>query len=44
MREIALLIADASPELCAGTDVISAVVSGATIKVRPTPKRSEPGR
>src|ERR1700693_1105385 len=43
-REIALLIADPTPELRTRTDVMSAVVRGATIIVRPTPKMSEPGR
>ncbi len=43
-REIALLIADPTPELCTGTDVMSAVVSGATIMQMPSPKISEPGR
>src|SRR5438128_579006 len=42
-REIALLIADARPELCAGTDRIRAVVSGATVIIRPMPKRIPPG-
>src|SRR5437660_1329378 len=43
-REIALLMADPSPELRTGTDLISAVVSGATMIIRPTPKMIEPGR
>src|SRR3989442_1287759 len=42
-REIALLIADARPELCAGTDRIRAVVSGATVIIKPMPKRMLPG-
>src|SRR2546430_16680546 len=42
-REIALLIADARPDLCSGTDRISAVVSGATVIIRPMPKRMPPG-
>src|SRR5439155_15515 len=42
--EIALLMADPSPELRTGTDLISAVVSGATMIIRPTPKMIEPGR
>src|SRR2546422_4783137 len=42
-REIALLIADARPELCAGTDRIRAVVSGATVIISPMPKRMPPG-
>src|SRR5256886_16920420 len=42
-REIALLIADARPDLCPGTDRISAVVSGATVIIRPMPKRMPPG-
>jgi len=32
--EMALLIADASPELCFGTEVMTAVVSGATIIIK----------
>src|ERR687887_951910 len=43
-REIALLIADATPELRTGTLVVSAVVSGATIIARPTPNTICPGR
>src|SRR5579864_4166109 len=42
-REMALLIAEASPELWAGTEVISAVVSGATVIMMPMPKRIPPG-
>src|SRR2546428_13492036 len=42
-REIALVIADARPELCAGTDRIRAVVSGATVIISPMPKRMPPG-
>src|SRR5256885_10853202 len=42
-REIALLIAEARPELCAGTDRIRAVVRGATVSIRPMPKRMPPG-
>src|SRR5450759_837733 len=41
---MALLIADPTPELCTGTEVMSAVVRGATIIVRPSPKINEPGR
>ena len=44
IREMALLIADARPELCEGTDVMTAVVSGATIIIRPAPKTIDPGR
>src|SRR5438477_2433824 len=43
-REIALLIADATPELRDGTLVMSAVVSGATMIESPTPKSSVAGR
>jgi hypothetical protein len=43
-REIALLIAEATPALCTGTDVINAVVSGATRIMRPAPKMMLPGR
>src|SRR2546425_3574186 len=43
-REIALLIADATPELRTGTLVMSAVVRGATIIARPSPKMIWPGR
>src|ERR1700704_6295216 len=43
-REIALLIAEPTPELRTGTEVISAVVSGATIIISPTPNRMVPGR
>src|SRR2546428_2902332 len=43
-REIALLMADPSPALCAGTDRISAVVSGATRRQSPRPKIIPPGR
>src|SRR5260370_41494659 len=42
--EMALLIADPTPELRTGTDVMSAVVSGATIIMMPSPKMIEPGR
>src|SRR5260370_11740736 len=42
-REIALLIADPSPALCAGTDRISAVVRGATSMHSPRPKMTPPG-
>ena len=42
--EIALLIADPTPELCTGTEVMRAVVSGATIMQMPIPKITEPGR
>src|SRR5713101_7973428 len=42
-REIALLMADPSPALCAGTDRISAVVNGATSKDNPRPKMIEAG-
>ena len=42
-REIALLTADANPELCDGTEVIKAVVSGATVIIKPMPKRMPPG-
>ena len=41
---MALLIADATPELRTGTDVISAVVSGATRTIRPAPNRMLPGK
>jgi hypothetical protein len=44
MRLMALLMAEASPELPVGTDVMSAVVSGATITARPKPKTSCTGR
>src|SRR4051794_13022849 len=43
-REIALLIADPRPELRTGTDVIKAVVSGATMTMIPIPKMTFPGR
>src|ERR1700694_1269279 len=43
-RETALLIADATPELCTGTDLIKAVVSGATVMHMPIPKMIVPGR
>src|SRR4030081_1058489 len=43
-REIALLIAEPTSELRTGTEVISAVVSGATIIISPTPNRMVPGR
>src|SRR5437870_527567 len=43
-REIALLIADATPEFLAGTLVMSAVVSGATRIESPKPKRRLAGR
>src|SRR5919204_2932105 len=43
-REIALLIADATPELRTGTLVMRAVVSGATIIARPSPKMICPTR
>src|SRR5713226_443517 len=43
-REIALLIADATPEFRTGTLVMSAVVSGATIIASPNPKMICPGR
>jgi hypothetical protein len=37
-------MADATPELRTGTEVISAVVRGATRIIRPMPKRIAPGR
>src|SRR5436190_14809538 len=43
-REIALLIAEATPEFFAGTLVMSAVVSGATRIERPKPKSRLAGR
>src|SRR6266704_5389843 len=43
-REIALLIADPRPELRTGTEVINAVVSGATMTMIPIPKMMLPGR
>src|SRR6266498_2712470 len=43
-REIALLIADATPEFAGGTLVMSAVVSGATRMDRPKPNRRLAGR
>src|SRR5439155_12304509 len=43
-REIALLIADPSPAYRTGTDVMSAVVSGATRRQRPNPKMIDAGR
>ena len=42
-REIALLIAEARPELWPGTARINAVVSGATVIMMPIPKRMLPG-
>ena len=41
---MALLIADAMPAWRAGTERISAVVSGATMIARPRPKSSDEGR
>ena len=43
-REIALLIAEPTPEFLTGTEVIRAVVSGATRIISPMPNRIEPGR
>ena len=43
-REIALLIADPTPEFRTGTEVMRAVVSGATMIIRPAPKMIDPGR
>ena len=43
-REMALLMADPRPAWRAGTERISAVVSGATITARPKPNRSDEGR
>src|SRR5258708_18955981 len=43
-REMALLIAEATPEWTDGTLVISAVVRGATSIESPRPKSSWPGR
>src|SRR5205085_6971923 len=43
MRDSALLMADANPELRDGTDVIRAVVSGATSREMPHAKISTPG-
>jgi hypothetical protein len=37
------LIAEATPEFCLGTEVISAVVRGATIIIRPLPNTSREG-
>jgi hypothetical protein len=42
-REIALLIAEATPELLDGTDVMSAVVRGATMIASPEPYTSSAG-
>src|ERR1700716_1941108 len=43
-REIALLIAEPSPALRTGTDVMSALVSGATSIMIPTPNTIDPGK
>ena len=43
-REIALLMAEATPALLSETDVISAVVNGATMMVRPMPNTMSAGR
>src|SRR6266851_3041650 len=43
-REMALLMADPRPALCTGTEVISAVVNGATSIMMPTPKITAAGR
>ena len=43
-REIALLIADASPALATGTELIRVLVSGATTRLIPRPNRMIPGR
>src|ERR1700687_5464676 len=43
-REIALLIADPTPEFRTGTEVMRAVVSGATMIIAPIPKTIDPGR
>src|SRR6266852_9390555 len=43
-REIALLMADPSPALCAGIDRISAVVRGATVMESPRPKMIPAGK
>jgi hypothetical protein len=37
-------MAEATPELCSGTLVITAVVSGATMIISPMPNRISPGR
>src|SRR5467141_311628 len=44
MREIALLIEDASPALATGTDAINAAVRGATMIPSPSPKTIVAGR
>ena len=41
---MALLIAEPTPELRTGIEVMRAVVSGATIAMMPSPKMIEPGR
>src|SRR5919201_3343627 len=43
-REMALLIAEPRPEWRTGTEVINAVVSGATMTMIPIPKITAPGR
>src|SRR5947209_15935366 len=43
-REMALLIAEPTPEFRTGTEVMSAVVSGATSIMIPSPKMIDPGR
>ena len=43
-REMALLIAEPRPERRTGTDVISAVVRGATMIMIPRPNITAPGR
>jgi hypothetical protein len=40
---MALLIAEATPEFRAGTEVIRAVVSGATMMDSPIPNTTSPG-
>ena len=44
IRETALLIAEARPELRSGTELMSAVVSGATRRQMPAPNRMLTGR
>src|SRR5664279_6449660 len=43
-RETALLIAEAMPEFCTGTEPIRVVVSGATTSEMPTPNNTTAGR
>ena len=44
VRETALLMPDAVPAKCVATELMTAVLSGATVMPMPTPRRTTPGK